>query len=740
MNSYQVSVRPRHKRYIFFVEADYSYKGLYELINRNLSLWGGRYNPIIPVKDNEIAKGYLDIIKHYDPDIIFYTNGIDIEALKISVHFNPSGYFNLDEKPRLKEIIGVDTIFFITQFDQREIVLLPEKYIPDEEILPKFYELNFGLSTTPYVHEYEISKGYNQFKVDKECKELNKTIHQNKPINFAALSRIKPNTKILRNLQYAGVNDFEIVIAKDDTQTIDLFYYWNRGLYQHKNLLFVTLEQLKVLPLDKFFGGVLYDLKGDHTVRVVSMSLQKEEVDEIIEKQLRPIAHHTDFRYFDIKAFPYEVLDSGGLYERDFGETIATQMLVSDSGLLHIPKLSFGGEIGFLDKNFALDVKITQEVSSQQQAVLFPLTTDTSNIVMQVKGRVLLSRNISVFVKINKQESEPLKLRIPPFSDLVRQLIQRPIVNGKPIENKIIHVGMHDASNRVKAFIKAFQGDLRDIYDYFSDRFWVDIFDELSLSEKLAGDSLTFGEIVDKAVEMYRHLGKELVGRDEGWFNLENLQLGLKRTLQELTVYQVFFKGFKLKCPHCSSKFWYHINEVRESVSCRGCLEDFDLPIEPVFAYKLNDLIKNNIYATSKNRDGNLTVIRTLATFSHGSRPFQYSPQLNLYDDIHSNKPFGDLDIVINDNGRFAIGEAKHNAKGFFESEMKSLKSLAMLSEMIFPDKIILSSSDGEKSLFNAVKSMKWLLKDAKHKPEIKPILLSEPDYWHSESYRYFKY
>ncbi|MGN8059706.1 hypothetical protein ACTJKN_25745 [Pedobacter sp. 22163] len=740
MNNYQISVRPRHKRYVFCVEAGCNYKDLYKLITRNQSLWGGRFNPIIPVNNNEIDSRYLDIVKHYDPDAVFYTAGIDIEKLKSLLNFNPTGYFGLNEKLESQEITGVSTFFFLTQFDQREMVLLPEKYFSDEDVLPKFYELNFGLSTTPLHHEYELSKMYKQVKVNEDFGDLNKIIHQNKPINFATLSKIKLNTKILRNLKYGGVNDFEIIIAKDDTQTLDLFYFWNRGLYQHKNLMYVTLEQLEKLSGDKFFGGVLYDLKGDHSVRIVSMSLQKETLDEIIEKTLRPIAHLTDFRFFDISAFPYEVLDNGGLLERDFGESVETQMLVSDNGLLRIPKLSFGDNMGFLSKNFAVDLKITQEVFSQQQSLLFPLTTDTGYIVKNVKGRVLLSRNLSVFFNGHRQEADALPLQIPHFKDLVRQLIQRPIVNGEAIDNKIIHVGMHDASNRVKAFIKIFRGDFREIYDYLSDRFWMDIFEELTLSEKLAGDSLTFNELVEKAVGMYRKLGRKLVDREQGWFNIENLQLGLKRTLQELTEYQVFFKGFKLKCNHCSSKFWYHINEVRDSVSCRGCLEDFALPIEPLFAYKLNDLIKNNIYATSKDRDGNLTVIRALATFGHSSTPFQYSPQLNLYDDIHSNKPLGDLDIVITENGKFVVGEAKHDAKGFFEDDMKSLRSLAELTRIIFPEKIILVASEDEKKLLKAANSMKWLLKDAKHIPEIKPMLLSKPDYWHVESYRYFKY
>lgn len=742
MNIYQIAVRPRHQRYMFFISTDYSYDNLYRLIVRNQSLWGGRYNPIIPISDDEILPGYLGIIKHYDPDLIFYSNGVDPEMLKNLRLFNATGYVNMDERPPIENITGVNTFFFLTEYDASAKVLLPKMVWPEDRILPKFYELNFGLSDTPYHHEYEMSKKQTQLLIDNEkLAELNKIIHLEKPVNMVALSKKKVNTHILRNLQHAQYNDFELVVAKDVKQTSDLLYYWNRGLYEHKNIVYVTVDQLKEFSKDKFFGGVLYDMKGDSSIRVVSTSLNKEEIEELIESLLRPIAFNSHFRYHDISAFPYEVLDSNGLFERDYGESVTTQTLVSDNGRVHVPKLSFGGTPVYLGQTYALDLKMSQDFESGQQSILFPLTSESRYIVKELKGRVTVSRNLSVFLNSQQNQTDYFKVSIPTFDGLVRQLICSPVIHGEQSKNKIVDIGPHDASNRLRAFIKAFNGQLDEIYYFFSDKFWVDIFDELSTSEKVAGDSLTFDDILNKAVAMYDQQKLEFVDRSQGWFNLENLTLGLKQTLAELTGYQVFFKGFKLKCANCSSTFWYHINEVKEVVNCRGCLRDFNLPVEPQFAYKLNDLIKNNIFATKTNRDGNLTVIRALAVLSDGLGPFQFSPQLNLYDDVHTNKPYGDLDIVVNDNGRFVIGEAKYHSKGFFDDSMKSLKLLAEITQMLFPDKIILACSEDEKNkLENACKSLERLLRNSPYKPEIESLLLSQPDYWHIKSHRYFKY
>jgi len=727
---------------MFFISTDYLYGDLYRLILKNQSLWGGRYNPIIPVDKGVILPGYLSIIKQYDPDLIFYSQGLDLEMLKSLRLFNPMGYVNMDERPLSEDITGVNTFFFLTEYDSSAKVLLPDMVWPEDSVLPKFYQLNFGLSDTPYQHEYQMSKKQTQLLVNLEkLKELNKIIHLEKPLNIGTFAKTNVNTRVLRNLQHARYDDFEVVVARDEKKICDLLYFWNRGLYENRNILYVTLEQLKVLSSDKFFGGVLHDLKGDSSIRVVSMSLNQTEVEELIEKSLKPIAFNSRFRYYDISAFPYEVLDSGGLFERNYGESITTQTLVSDNGIVHVPKLSFGGTPVYLEQTYALELQISQDTASGQQTVLFPLTTESRHITKELKGRVTLSRNLSIFLNSQQNRTDYFKITIPSFDSLVRQLICSPVIHGENAKNKILGIGPHDASNRLKAFVKAFKGRLSDIYDFFSDKFWVDILEELGTSEKVAGDSLTFDDILNRATVMYQQQELELVNRNEGWFNLENLTLGLKQTLTELTGYQVFFKGFKLKCPKCSSTFWYHINDVREVVNCRGCLQDYDLPVEPQFAYKLNDLIKNNIFTTKSDRDGNLTVIRTLASLNYGLGPFQFSSQLNLYDDHHSNKPYSDLDIIVNDNGRFIIGEAKYHSKGFFAESMKSLKSLAEITQMIFPDKIILACSEDDKNkLENACKSLERLLKNSAYKPEIKPLLLSKPNYLHIKSSRYFKY
>jgi hypothetical protein len=243
MNIYQITTRPRHFRHIFFIDEQYPYDELLKLILKNQGHWGGRYDPIVPVSENKISAGYLQIIKHYDPDHVFYSHGIDPKMLKTLRMFNPAGYYDLDASPPQKDISGISTFYLLDGKDSSAKVLLPLGIWKHESTLADYYHLNFGLNTIPYTHEYEMSKKYRQLVIDAEkFKELNKIIHEEKPLNIAALSRLKVNTSILRNLQYAQYEDFELVVAKDKTTITDLLYYWNRGLYQHKRLPGIEIE------------------------------------------------------------------------------------------------------------------------------------------------------------------------------------------------------------------------------------------------------------------------------------------------------------------------------------------------------------------------------------------------------------------------------------------------------------------------------------------------------------------
>lgn len=751
MEQFQITSRPRHLRYVYFVGEDYPYDTLLSLIHVNQSIWGGRYNPIVPVKDNIISDRWKEILKFYDPDFIFYSKEINPEIIKQLRIFNPCSYYNLGDQPKWSDISGVNGFYFLSQFHIKSRIILTTDTWKTESPLLSYYKTNFGFQSHPLHHEVELSKDFDRKLVgEKEFVLLNKFISELRPLNQSHFSRRNLNTSILRSKNYTRHYPFEMVIAKDKSSNSDLLYYWNRMLFELRNILYVTVEELNLLCADEFFGQVLHDMDWDNSILVISQSLKKEEVQEIIDSKLRKTKANRQFENGRAENFPFEVQDALGLFERNYGEVPSVQTLHSRKGLLHLPKLSFTDKVDFYPQGLALDIHINEIGENSQNVLALPFTTETQYIVKGVKGRINRRRNISVILRNQENTSGTLEIIIPEFKSLLRQLISRPVIDGEVKGTKYIDSRLHDESNKLSAFLKTFHYEFSTIDDFFTDKFWVTIFEELSISKKAIGDSISFEEVLSKCrpelaakgiVELDEN-GKLVGKKGEKFENEENLEMGLKSIVKKLCDYRVFLKGFNLKCKHCSSQFWYHINEVKETISCKGCLEDFQFPVEPKFAYKLNDLIKNNIYQSSGLRDGNLTVIRTLVSMNRRShQSFYYSPQLNFYDNHHSNKPCAELDIACISEGQFIIGEAKHDSQAFSADSYKTLYSLAEVAKAIRPDKIILSCyEDSHNRLEKAKKGLIHIFNKWEYTPEIETLQLYTPDYFHLGSYRYFYY
>lgn len=752
MEQFQITSRPRHLRYVFFVDENYPYETLLSLVHDNQKIWGGRYNPIVPVKNNIITDLWKEILNFYDPDFVFYSKEINPEIIKRLRIFNPCGYYNLDDQPRREDISGVNTFYFLSEFHTKSKIILTAETYKTESLLLPYYKTNFGFETSLIHHEVELRKEFDRMIVDeKEFAELNKFIAELKPINQSHLSRRNLNTSILRSKNYTGSYHFEIVIAKDKTSNADLLYFWNRMLFELRNIIYVTVEELNLLCVDEFFGQVLYDMDWDNSILVTSQSLTKEEVQEIIDNKLRKIKANRRFENVRVESFPFEVQDARGLFESNYGEVSTVQTLHSRGGLFHLPKLSFANKVGFYPRGWALDIHINEIEEQSQNVLALPFTTETQHIIKGVKGRVNRRRNISVILRNQENTSGTLEINVPEFKSLLSQLISRPVINGEAKDTKYIYSGLHDESNKLSAFLKTFNYEFPTINDFFIDKFWVGIFEELTKSNKAVGDSILFEEILLQCKALLAEAeivdlddkGKIKGKKGETYLNEENLELGIKKTMRELCEYRVFLKGFKLKCRHCSSQFWYHINEVKETINCKGCIEDFPFPVEPKFAYKLNDLIKNSIFQASGLRDGNLTVVRTLVSMQRKShQSFYYSPQLNLYDSYHSNKPCAEIDIICLSEGKLIIGEAKHKSSGFFDKNSRgenSLDTIVKVAKAIRPDKIILSCyEDTNNKLEKAKKYLVGKFYQYDYTPEIETLPLHTPDYFHLGNHRYF--
>lgn len=296
---------------------------------------------------------------------------------------------------------------------------------------------------------------------------------------------------------------------------------------------------------------------------------------------------------------------------------------------------------------------------------------------------------------------------------------------------------------KVRSFINLFNTDFATINEFFTDNFWVSLLEEYTITNRAAGSAFTFNDLKERAKAKFVNVGYAFTSRVESRINEENLVLGLKNILTELCQYQVFFKGYLLKCNQCSSVFYYHLNEADETVRCKGCQQSFTMPVEPNFAYKLNDLIKNNIYRSKTERDGNLTVIRTLADIAAQSkRYFLFSPQINIFLSFRDRKPHTDIDIFCISDGKLIIGEAKHSSNGFFDRNsdgLNSLQVMANIAKIIRPDQLLFTCyDDSHNKLKNVRKTLEGLFDQDPYAPELVIKALSKPNEFGLQQHRYF--
>jgi hypothetical protein len=160
--------------------------------------------------------------------------------------------------------------------------------------------------------------------------------------------------------------------------------------------------------------------------------------------------------------------------------------------------------------------------------------------------------------------------------------------------------------------------------------------------------------------------------------------------LSELTKEGVVFQGTALRCPNCMSSYWYSIEELRRSITCRGCHVSFPLPAETPWSYQLNELIKAGVAD-----QGLLPVLRTLARlFDRANDCFFFIPSVEFltYTDDDKLRVEEELDLAWIKDGSFGIAEIKTTSKLFKQRDYERLIELASI---VKPDVVLIATPDG---------------------------------------------
>ncbi|SDG85581.1 hypothetical protein [Psychroflexus sediminis] len=745
-----INTRNRHIRNVLFIEEDYPFDKLYDLIMNCNGLWGGRYTPIIPIVGGQIESKYLDIVQYYDPDYVYHTEKVSIDYIKELDMFSPIDYFNIDLA--INRFEGLGSFFLISKIPKEHSIIDLVLSNGFRTSLKNFLELNLGI-TRMHMTESKLAQDYEIIKVDdSNFNDIPKLIHTKKVFNKSLLSTLNINTQVLRNKGRSPFEHFQLVISEDKGKNEDLLYYWNRQLFIFNHWVrpsqfFITETEFQELINLPVIDGLLYSISRDNEIEVISKSIEDKKLEELRKQlQSKTLSHRISISKND---FPFDIMDNNGIGPYQIGEPLVQQHFTSikDDVFLNIPDVSFNQKKHPPSNTWFLDIDVYNSDSTSSNMRF--CKTEDPQFFLRTKSRINKRNSISMEVNFATTTNNFVSFKIPDFFSRVKMMVQNPIIQTQRVTTKYQKIKLNDESYRLKSLIKLFGNNFHEISDFIEDKFWFEIIKELSINNRVEGDSITYLEVLERCKRLLPSLGIKLDPDKIKYYSEEDLKKGLRNTLFEYCERKIFFKGFTAKCPNCSSKYWFSLSEITDTIKCKGCEEKYSFPIEHPYSYKLNSLIQNNFFLNNGTKKesfaGNYTVLKTLNYLKNISRvSFQYNPQIDIYDSYLASKPITDIDIICESDGHLIIGEAKHDSKQLLEEkDKKSLNNLVKIAQEIKPSKLMLACTiDSHSKLDKSKKYLEHHIKKWDFEVEVLTYISSEPDYFSlsGNAIKYFGY
>ena len=736
----------RHLRLLFLVDDRVSERFLIDLFMDNYKRWGGRYNPVIPVHNGTLSPYYQSMMMHFDPDIVFYSEQVGIASARLLsknlypkelMQLEPDGHTNfpgvyahhllpsaqLQARGRLRP-------FSLVYFERHQ-----------EDPQTSFYNLSFGI-TNRYAGDDELGSGYPTAVLDvTNISETNRQIAESRPFFNVLLAEQQVESNLFSPTNNWEFNCLEFIIYDEGQPFEDLIYFWNRASFQQPTgeirQIIASRPQFALLITDPNFGGLLRLVARNSEIYLHSLSIGSEEL-ESNKAALQAACPGTSFRIATSRTFPRIMRREDFPYQRQINKS--KNLLLGKRDHLRLPAPAWRPDLPLRQGTYIYDAEFFEEDGDRINYLKLPYGTVVSFLLGPHDARVNKEHHVSFFVNPEKQG---LDIDIPTGLDIFRSRLRARTEFGELVNPLVEYLDPSDAGLKLASFINLFDGQLRDAGAMFEERFWIDIV----LGQSTAGRKKTFqfkrikstdkGEVEEPFTEsvsasnIYNHDGSfsylDLKG-EQRLIYLENadgirawlhdtsqdddqllafmrqsvghdLQYHIDPYLQYLVDRDALFIGMKVKCPHCGSNSWYPLAELKNKMSCKGCLQTIIPAVQSHLYYRFNDVIHNNISSDpikrAKTYHGNYIVMRTLAFYEHRHNAYQsffWAPSMDI--GIQYNHSFvkTDIDIAMIRHGKLCIGEAKASASDF---SVKQFEQLRIMAEIIRPDELMLAWHNG---------------------------------------------
>jgi DNA-directed RNA polymerase subunit RPC12/RpoP len=655
--------RARHKRFVFLVDRTATSEFLREIFIANYELWGGKFNPIIPVTDSLVDENFVQLMEQYDPDIIYYMEGFDLTRFQgQGIKVYPESYEELTSGV-LAHLPGVYSYQFLQHYfsdpnKDRSVVTLVNFSHQQEQLLTWFFKVNFGVTNQFYGDE-AYSAGFNIHTVASD--DIHNTISYLNPSHGfyrSMLSSYMLCSAVLTAEDNWEANNFELIVYRDQDAFDDLLYYWNRQLYQKPEegikQVAISLGELEELLENNWLGSLLKYLSRDTSISLTSRTIKGSELEDVAIL-LKAKVTHLNVQVKKSSLFPYGISRTTivGYGRRE----LVKHLLKGEEDFVEIRKPDLKTMV--LSGEFQFDVRITQHHPERgENHFRFPSQLLLNGIVSDQPGRVDMFHNLTFSVD---EDVQGIDITIPdPMELLKRRMVFRKI-GSSIVKAPIEFCQISSAGQKLSAFMKLFEQDLNLVSHLITDAFWLEILlgnstakktDLACLRDKIAETKIANFTMEESGDKVLPQTAEKIFQRPDyiesnftkglGIFSVKDVETHLRLTyylrkreiagkialrapkfkvtdvfieksiqedMQEVSRMidimvnkDILFMGLKVKCSNCGSNLWYSLQQLSNTMACNGCGSQVSPRMESSFYYKVNDVVLNNLMSDPVKR------------------------------------------------------------------------------------------------------------------------------------------
>lgn len=752
MNELSAKLRLRPTRIGFLVHPR-DKKSIREIMRINACLWGGQYNPIIPVFKNtpkdwrnehfkqltgkQVVEGY---IKFFEPDVyveakVGLLEKVGLGALRGS---------NFD-----KDIVSLDQFFeqeyrgiYDPYFGQSVLDIINDTYMTERrfqlrDVKPAIYcknknnlfaELCMGMYPDLDTTKHLSATYYDVFRPEEV--QFSPDIWL-KIFNNECVTPFSVTDKFL-DIERMW-HDEPIIYIFDPSKTTDLIDLWNMRI-QPAEIFPVPMDWVPELSdrLRKFienrFRPLKYNQNGvmHHTTIEISRSISEEDArDNFLPffNGLPEGSFQYKFWYTSIWNVDYRnqfILQPRRVKVTAKEETI--DLLIQEDSYLHTKfkslSPSFSDKFSGSQKRWANVLTIWSNYEKTNVAVSLPYNTFDKEWPIQGDRKFNIGREGWVFL----QDYEDWNQNI--------SFLENDEAFFKWFKYQGLTVTLSDAGRIAKQMIESL-GGLSKLY-LFSDANIIQFINKLAHSTRRRtkdGSNDILEEDFSGKTASIADWQTIISKYNKGW---SFRGIGISNYIKS----NVIKIGLETECSYCYAKNWHDLDELSYQVKCTRCLKQYDFPqanIKPQnknWKYRVVGPFAVPDYA--QGAYASLLTVRFFTQFRNGHTPSNYSTALEIQ---HNGKPFEvDFAIWASDESshdihpepRLIIGEAKSFAHDAIrEKDLEHLKAVAELLPNCVLVISVLKESFSENEIVRLKKFVEWSRESLSFGPKHWVILLT---------------